>query len=321
MTKPLFMWSESCLPSCLLICILVVFGGCRDKKEAALQEGTMDSFLTPLGKKYTIAEPAEEMLAQFNEAEERYRLHPDKAENTIWYGRRAAYLGQYEEAIRIFSEGIEKFPTDARFYRHRGHRYITLRKFGQAVKDLEKAAKLIEGTADSIEPDGIPNAQNIPVSTLHSNIWYHLGLAYYVQHNYPAAYKAFIRCRAAVSNADNLVSSTHWLYMIQRRMGNAEEAANVLGLIPPPTPVIENQSYEKLCEFYKGLIPIDSLLPGEMAAAASDAVSYGIANWYFYSEDKETSETLLREIVAGDAWNSFGYIAAESDLIRYFNPL
>lgn len=309
------------IASCLLICMLVLFSGCRDKKSAPLQEGKVGYFVTPLGKKYSIPEPSVEMLAQYQEAEQAYRLHPENPGNSIWYGRRAAYLGRYEEAIRIFSEGIEKFPADARFYRHRGHRYITLRKFEQAVEDLEKAGSLIEGTEDTIEPDGMPNALNIPVSTLHSNVWYHLGLAYYLQHDYHSAYDAFTKCRAAVSNADNLVSSTHWLYMIQRRLGNAEKANDVLDPIPAAAPVIENRSYEKLCEFYKGLLPMDSLVTGEMAAAASDAISYGVANWYYYSDNKARSETLLREILAGDAWNSFGYIAAESDLIRYFNPL
>ena len=48
-------------------------------------------------------------------------------DNIIWYGRRTAYLGDYREAIRIFSEGIEKHSKDARMYRHRGHRYISIR--------------------------------------------------------------------------------------------------------------------------------------------------------------------------------------------------
>ena len=62
-------------------------------------------------------------------------------------------------------------------YRHRGHRYVSIREFDRAIADLEYAATLIEGTEDEIEPDGMPNAMNIPVSSLHSNIWYHLGLA------------------------------------------------------------------------------------------------------------------------------------------------
>ena len=56
----------------------------------------------------------------------------------IWLGRRNAYLGNYKDAIGIYTEGIQKYPNDARFYRHRGHRLITLRCFDDAIADLRK---------------------------------------------------------------------------------------------------------------------------------------------------------------------------------------
>ena len=58
----------------------------------------------------------------------RYQANPNNPDAIIWLGRRLAYPGQFKEAIDVFSEGIRKFPNDARFYRHRGHRYITLRR-------------------------------------------------------------------------------------------------------------------------------------------------------------------------------------------------
>ena len=71
-------------------------------------------------------------------------------------------------------------PNEPRLYRHRGHRYITIRKFDLAIADLRKASQLIAGKPDEIEPDGAPNKAGIPRSTLQSNIWYHLGLAQYL---------------------------------------------------------------------------------------------------------------------------------------------
>src|SRR5688500_6929717 len=44
------------------------------------------------------------------------------ADNSIWLGRRTAYLGRYKESIAIFTDAIIKYPKDARLYRHRGHR-------------------------------------------------------------------------------------------------------------------------------------------------------------------------------------------------------
>ncbi len=115
------------------------------------------------------------------------RPHPTDVDAIIWYGRRTAYLGRYRDAIRIYSNGIELHPEDARLYRHRGHRFISTRQLDKAIADFEYAAALIEGTDDEIEPDGLPNALGIPVSTLHSNIWYHLGLAYYLSGDYERA--------------------------------------------------------------------------------------------------------------------------------------
>ncbi len=56
-----------------------------------------------------------------------WERNPDDADALIWAGRRTAYIGRYREAIGIFSEGIARHPDDARMYRHRGHRYLTVR--------------------------------------------------------------------------------------------------------------------------------------------------------------------------------------------------
>ena len=110
-----------------------------------------------------------------------YEKYPDSTEALIWYGRRTAYLGHFQKSILIYSDGIQKFPTDPRLYRHRGHRYISTRQYDKAIADFEKASELVKNQPDQTEPDGLPNARNIPISTLKGNIWYHLGLAYYLK--------------------------------------------------------------------------------------------------------------------------------------------
>ncbi len=275
-------------------------------------------FTTPLGVSYVIPEPSEKALAQYQQAKTASEANPEDVEALIWYGRRKAYLGQYREAISIYSNGIEKFPNEARLYRHRGHRFISLREYKKAIADLEKAAQLISGTPDEIEPDGMPNAQNIPVSTLHGNIWYHLGLAYYLDDQYEKAYTAYLRCRESGDLYDNIVSSTHWLYMIQQRLGNPAKADSLLAPISQDSTVIENQSYADLCHLYKGWIPVDSLITEGAGSPSNDAVRYGVANWYLYHGDSALAKQMMIELVKENAFSSFGYLAAESDLIRYF---
>src|SRR4029079_14854032 len=116
---------------------------------------------------------------------------PSSADAAIWLGRRLAYLGRFPEAIEAFTQGIAIHPADARLYRHRGHRYITTRRFDREVADLTKASQLVAGKQDEVEPDGAPNKAGIPRSTLQSNIWYHLGLAQYLSGDFDAALASY----------------------------------------------------------------------------------------------------------------------------------
>lgn len=260
------------------------------------------------------AEPDAGTLANLAAAQADYEQDPDQADNIIWYGRRIAYAGDYRRAIEVFSEGIDKFPADPRFYRHRGHRYLSIREFDRAIADFERAAELMAGLPLEIEPDGLPNAQNIPLTTTQGNVWYHLGLAYYLKQDWPRALAAFRNGYNLGGNDDNLVSTGHWIYMILRRMGNTAEAAEALREISADMNIIENQSYHELCLLYRGELAIDQLMAANGDDPSNAAVAYGLANYYYYNGDRERSDDLLRRIVAGSSWSAFGYIAAEVDL-------
>ncbi len=302
----------------LLFVVFLVIIGCKEAKKEVVVEKALHQFSTPLGKEFIIQEPSGQMLDLYEKAKKDFKDNPNDLDNIIWYGRRTAYLGQYEKAIAIYSKGIEKFPSESRLYRHRGHRYISIRMYNEAINDLKRASKLIKGQENEMEADGMPNAMNIPVSSKHGNIWYHLGLAYYLVHDYENAYHAYLKCRESGNNDDNIVSSTHWLYMIQRRLGNEELAMEMLEPITSEANIIENQGYYDLCKFYKGLIPLDSLINTKKGNPSSDAVLYGLANWHFYNNDKTKAYEMMQEMMDSKAWSSFGYLAAESDLIKYF---
>lgn len=258
--------------------------------------------------------PDSGVLERLAKARADYEASPDNVDNIIWYGRRTAYAGDYRGAIEIFSEGVDRFPDDARLYRHRGHRYISIREFDRAIQDLEHAATLIEGTENEVEPDGLPNALNIPVSSLHGNIWYHLGLAYYLKQDWPNAWRAYRNGFDAGRNDDNRVSTTHWLYMIKQRMGDPDGAAEVLDVISADMNVIENMSYHDLCLMYKGEKSAAELLGDGEDTAAGAAVVYGVGNWYYYTGDEERSDEILGNLLDTDSWSAFGFIAAEADL-------
>jgi tetratricopeptide (TPR) repeat protein len=301
----------------------LIFGACNSKAPSQNEGDALTAadsiFTTPLGKVFAIPAPSEAALANYTAAKKEHEANPKDVESLIWYGRRTAYLGQYQEAIAIYTEGISNFPQDARLYRHRGHRYISIREYDKAIADFEKAATLIQGTADQIEPDGLPNAQNIPLSSLHSNVWYHLGLAYYLTHQYEKAYQAYLKCRDSGSNYDNIVSSTHWLFMIQQRLENPKKADSLLAPIQREGMVIENQAYADLCGMYKGWISADSLAAKGAGSPSQDAMRYGLANWHLYHGDTARARQLMEGLMEEKAFTSFGYLAAESDLLYYFS--
>ncbi len=250
-------------------------------------------------------------------AKARYETNVGDVMNIIWYGRRTAYLGHYRRAIEIYSEGIEKHPEEPRLYRHRGHRYITVRKFDKAIQDLEKAAELIKGTEDRIEPDGLPNARNMPRSTLHTNIWYHLGLARYLTGNFEGAAEAYRNCLEASTNDDMLVAATYWLYMSLKRTGNEEAAGEVLEPISKEMDLIENDSYHKLLLVFKGVFNEKSLLDDDQTSLNRSTIGYGLGNWHYVNGRTQKARELFRQVYEQGTWPAFGYIAAETDLARW----
>ena len=272
---------------------------------------------TPLYSPELPLEGRQRLEAELAEARRAYERDPDDADAILWYGRRTAYLGRYRDAIAIFGEGAGKHRRDARFYRHRGHRWITVRRFDRAVEDLERAVRLVRGRPDEVEPDGIPNARNEPRSTLQGNIWYHLGLAYYLRGDFASAAVGFRQALELARNDDSRVAAADWLYMSLRRAGRHDEAAAVLEPIRRDMDVVENQSYLRRLLFYRGELPADSLLSGAgLTSTEAATLRYGLGNWYLYNGRPEEAEEVFWRVTQGENWAPFGYIAAEADLRR-----
>jgi tetratricopeptide (TPR) repeat protein len=257
---------------------------------------------------------------QLAQARADWEAKPHDADTTIWLGRRLAYIGRFRDAVDVFSRGIEEHPDDARFYRHRGHRYITLRDFERAIPDLERAASLVANKPDEVEPDGLPNKAGVPLETLKSNIYYHLALAHYLLGHFEASRDTWLECRRWSANPDNLCSATHWLYMTLRRMGREAEAREALAPIRGDLQVLEYRSYHQLCLAYAGELDIDRVYAEAKAGGVDTTdfatVGYGAGNWHLYNGDKERALAIFREVEAGAQWHAFGNVASEVELAR-----
>ena len=253
--------------------------------------------------------------ARLEEARQLVFANPGDPEALIWFGRRTAYLGRYRDAIAIFTTGIALHPRDARMYRHRGHRWLSVREFDRAIVDFNGAVILVRGQPDQVEPDGLPNARGIPTSTLQSNIWYHLALSHYVKGDFAEALPAWQEGMKVATNPDMMVATAYWLYMTLRRLGRDADAARVLEPITAGMDIIENTAYYRLLLLNKGLLTEADL--GMSGDALQDAsAGYGLGNWHFYNGRVEEARRIWARIVAGGNWAAFGFIAAEAELVR-----
>jgi len=246
-----------------------------------------------------------------------YESAPGNADSIIWLGRRQAYLEQYQDAIATFTDGIAKHPSDPRLYRHRGHRYLTVREFDKAIADLQKAAELSKGTPNEVEPDGAPNARGIPTSTAQGNIYYHLALAHYLKGAYEPSLAAWQEAMRLATNDDTRVAVSDWMYMTLRRLGRAEDAKALLATITPELDVMENTAYHRRLLMYKGLVAPDSLLDPKSADELQFVTQgYGVANWFLANGDSVRATELLNRVLSSGYWAAFGFIAAEADVAR-----
>ncbi len=234
----------------------------------------------------------------------------------IWVGRRLGYLGRYREAITIYGDALEFHPESYRLRRHRGHRYISLRRFPDAIEDLGQAARLADGVPDSYEQDGAPNEFDIPRSTTQSNIFYHLALAQYLDGDFARSLESWRRCLYfSEVNDDMFVAAAYWNVLTLWRLSMDAEARLLLDEIRPEMDVIENHDYHRLLLLFKGDLPAEQVETVFDATAPSPAtVGYGLGMWHWKNGRTERAFQIWQRVVDETYWPAFGHIAAEVEI-------
>lgn len=262
----------------------------------------------------------EALDAQLSIARDALRTPPvaDPAKR-VWLGRRLAYKWLYREALAAYSSAVDEFPRDAPLRRHRGHRLVTTRNFSLAEADLAEAERLINGTADGWEPDGEPNSFNLPLSSRHFNVRYHLGLARYLQGDWAGALSAYAAMprHGPFANDESVAATAHWQYMALRRSGHAPDSAEVNATLEPIHPgmrALDGGAYLQLCLMHKGL----RAPPDLSNASALDlaTLGYGVGNYHYYAGRRAEAVDVWRRVLNTSYWAAFGFIAAEAELHR-----
>jgi tetratricopeptide (TPR) repeat protein len=257
---------------------------------------------------------------QLEAARAAWERHPQNADSIIWYGRRVGYTGDFQRSVEIYTAGIALHPTDARLLRHRGHRYISLRKFDLAIADLERAWRLVSGKPDEVEPDGQPNARGIPTSTLHSNIRYHLALAHFVTGDFAKALPIWAEDARVAPNVDQKVAATYWWVLTLAHLKRDAEVKATLATIRADWDVIENGSYHRALLWMRGDLPESQLLPGGASALERQTVGNGMGQWHAANGRIAEARAAWSTVLATGPSAAFGYIAAEQGMARLTKP-
>jgi tetratricopeptide (TPR) repeat protein len=220
----------------------------------------------------------------------------EAAQVSVWQDR---------EAVATCTQALKLTPGKADIYIERGHRELPLRDFKHALADLNHAVALDPKKMDA---------------------YYHLGLAHYFLGEFREAGEAFRHAVELAPNLDERINSTNWLYASLRRAHQDTEAAQALAQI---TPEMKNtadhtQFYLNLVRFFQSRLPESGALPAEPPSGNQDnevelrfdTVAYGVGNWHLYNNDAAKAQEYFTRIVKGHVWITWGFVGAETELIR-----
>jgi tetratricopeptide (TPR) repeat protein len=234
---------------------------------------------------------------------------PEREDSFIWLGRRLGYLARYQEAIEVFSRGLEKYPDSYKLLRFRGRHLARSREFERAIADYERAAVLIENVQDSYEPDGIINSRHQYLGSYRANIHYYLGQTSWAIGDYAAVVRSMERSSAEplVQHSDRLVATTYWRFLALRKLGRHDAATKLVEAVPDNLELLENHTYYEGVRFFKGTLSEQELLP-----RADSIGKFAIAMQKHFSGEEMVAEQMWEEIIADSAQ---GFWPAESELL------
>jgi tetratricopeptide (TPR) repeat protein len=265
-------------------------------------------------------EKIRELEDNYNKALLDYYDDPENPENLLWLGRRTGILGNFMQAAALYSIGVEKWPNDPRFLRFRGHRFIILRRFELAIRDFERAAKLIIDRPDEPElyASGGPSEDKMGISSFNWNVYYHQGFTYYASGLYEKAVNAYRNCMKVADNIESKVATSHWLYMPLIRLGRWREAEELLGIIEPNMQLVEVGDYYETLLMYKGYNTSEGLLDKARKEGKLRFMTraQAIGNLFMSQGEADKAVKVYHEILQYGNWTGGVYLCAEAELKR-----
>lgn len=234
------------------------------------------------------------------------QLDPANPDGYIGRGRTLARLRRYDEALASYGEALKRKPDAAMALRYRGHNYINVRKLDEALADLTRAAALARTAAGKD-----------PSLTDEYGIYYHLGLAHYLQGHYAEAADAWRDCDRVSKTDEERVGCFAWMYPSLWRSGKKDAAEQLLARVTPEMKVGESAAYLDRLLLFKGVITEEQAAKrmADSSLQASTA-GYGIGLWHLLNGREPQAREYFTKATATDVPYAFGHIAATMELAR-----
>lgn len=249
-------------------------------------------------KEHQVANPQRtdiELSEKVKAIDEQLKENPDQVDLLMKRGLALADMRLMREAVEWFSKAIAVDPFCGILYRHRAHRHLSCWEFDEACADFTIASRLIPDNWD---------------------VWYHLGLSYYLLGNYEKALKAYKLCYEMSEAEDKLIAVSDWYWMTLMRSGHKDTADAVLARITENMDPKENTAYYNRLLMYKGILKHEDLFSENDDDLQVITRYYGVSNYYYIMGDVAKSNQMIEKILqAGDKqwWSAFGYLAAMVD--------
>lgn len=292
----------------------------EETQQAPLEGSSKDyQAISLFGRKLSSPEPNPAGLERVEKAKTACAESATES-NIIQLGRSLAGIGRYREAIKAYSEGLKQFPDSFLLYRHRGHRYITIRQFSKAVADFEKAAALIRDLPIKTAKEGSQDAPGTVTPSTRFDILYHYGLASYLSRDFSKAESIYRECLKKAKVDGMIIAVSDWLYLTLRRNGKTTEAEKILKRIHKGMNAGEDRLYLERLLMFKGEIAESVFAGGTAENPMENAIrDYGMGLVNLWRGDRRKAMRHFARLDGDQIWPAFAAIAAEvelADLIR-----
>jgi tetratricopeptide (TPR) repeat protein len=283
-----------------LLFVLFVPQIARARAQSSLAPATQAQAQTPAQQAFAEANAAfdkrenDKALAAYERA---IQLESNNPDFHVGRAKALARLARHAEAVEECSAALRLKPDSPIALRDRGHYFINLHRVKDAIPDLKRAEKLDKKDRE---------------------IYYHLGLAYYIARDFRHAVPAWQSCLSLASKDDDVVSCSAWLYpSLVRAGGHEAETKKVLERITPEMKPKENTAYFDRLMLIKGATTEEEVAKTmDKDGVSKPTVCYSIGLWHLLNGRHSRAKEYFEKAASAEIKYAFGAVAAEAELKR-----